>query len=138
MDESRDSDSVIVAQIVGDGTYLFSAPSSVYWLSSRYRIPILTVILNNKGWNAPWVSMQLVHPTGEGSRASNRDLHISFDPSPDYAGIAKAAGGDMVWTGVAETTGDFAATIKEAIQLVKSGRTAVVECKIPGIDPTVG
>ncbi|KIW32595.1 uncharacterized protein PV07_04125 [Cladophialophora immunda] len=135
MDKDGDAENAIVTQIVGDGTYLFSAPSSVYWLSSRYRIPILTIILNNKGWNAPRVSMQLVHPTGEGSRMSNRDLHISFDPSPDYAGIAKAAGGAMVWTGYAETAGDFAAVIKEAIREIMSGRTAVVECKIRGMDP---
>lgn len=39
----------MVVQIVGDGTFLFSVPSSVYWISHRYRIPILTIVLNNKG-----------------------------------------------------------------------------------------
>lgn len=38
-----------VVQIVGDGTYLFSVPGSVYWISRRYNIPILTIVLNNKG-----------------------------------------------------------------------------------------
>lgn len=38
-----------VVQIVGDGTYLFSIPGSVYWISQRYKIPILTVVLNNAG-----------------------------------------------------------------------------------------
>ena len=38
-----------VVQIVGDGTYLFSVPGSVYWISRRYKIPVLTIILNNKG-----------------------------------------------------------------------------------------
>lgn len=38
-----------VVQIVGDGTYMFSVPSSVYWISKRYKIPILTVVLNNNG-----------------------------------------------------------------------------------------
>lgn len=32
-----------VCQVVGDGTYLFSVPSSVYWISARYNIPILTI-----------------------------------------------------------------------------------------------
>lgn len=32
-----------VCQIVGDGTYLFSVPSSVYWIAARYKIPILTI-----------------------------------------------------------------------------------------------
>lgn len=38
-----------VVQIVGDGTYLFSVPGSVYWISKRYNIPVLTIVLNNKG-----------------------------------------------------------------------------------------
>lgn len=38
-----------VTQIVGDGTYLFSVPGSVYWISRRYGIPVLTIVLNNKG-----------------------------------------------------------------------------------------
>ena len=38
-----------VVQIVGDGTFLFSVPGSVYWIAKRYNIPILTIVLNNKG-----------------------------------------------------------------------------------------
>lgn len=42
-----------VVQIVGDGTYLFSVPGSVYWISRRYGIPVLTIVLNNKGESTP-------------------------------------------------------------------------------------
>jgi thiamine pyrophosphate-dependent acetolactate synthase large subunit-like protein len=38
-----------VVQVVGDGTFLFSVPGSVYWIAKRYNIPILTIVLNNKG-----------------------------------------------------------------------------------------
>lgn len=38
-----------VVQIVGDGTFLFSVPGSVYWICQRYKIPILTIVLNNDG-----------------------------------------------------------------------------------------
>ena len=38
-----------VVCIVGDGTFLFSVPGSVYWISHRYKIPVLTIVLNNKG-----------------------------------------------------------------------------------------
>ena len=38
-----------VVQIVGDGTFLFSVPGSVYWISQRYKIPVLTIVLNNNG-----------------------------------------------------------------------------------------
>lgn len=38
-----------VCQIVADGTYMFSVPSSVYWIAQRYDIPVLTIVLNNHG-----------------------------------------------------------------------------------------
>ncbi len=44
-----------VCQIVGDGTFLFSVPGSVYWIARRYNIPILTIVLNNKGMYEPWL-----------------------------------------------------------------------------------
>ena len=73
-----------VVQIVGDGTFLFSVPGSVYWICQRYGIPVLTIVLNNKGmfllekdseiliivtndgtgWHAPKRSLMLVHPDG--------------------------------------------------------------------------
>ena len=41
-----------VVSIVGDGTFFFSAPSSTYWIARRYGLPVLTVVLDNGGWNA--------------------------------------------------------------------------------------
>jgi thiamine pyrophosphate-dependent acetolactate synthase large subunit-like protein len=42
-----------VVQIVGDGTFLFTVPGSVYWIAKRYKIPVLTIVLNNKGKFSP-------------------------------------------------------------------------------------
>lgn len=123
-----------VCQIVGDGTYLFSIPGSVYWISRRYNIPILTIVLNNKGWNAPRKSMLLVHPDGYGSRATNEELNISFVPTPDYAGIAKAASGGQVWAGRAATVADLGRLLPEAIKTVRSGTAAVLEAQLDGTE----
>ncbi|KAJ6126962.1 Thiamine pyrophosphate enzyme C-terminal TPP-binding, partial [Penicillium sp. IBT 18751x] len=121
-----------VVQVVGDGTYLFSVPGSVYWISRRYNIPVLTIVLNNKGWNAPRRSMLLVHPNGDGSRATNEDLNISFAPTPDYAGIAKAAAGGEIWAGRASTVAELAQKLPEAIQSVLNGKGAVLEAQLDG------
>lgn len=121
-----------VCQIVGDGTYLFSVPGSVYWIARRYNIPVLTIVLNNKGWNAPRKSMLLVHPHGDGSRASNEDLNISFAPTPDYSGIAKAASGGGLWTGCAATVADLARLLPEAVTSVQNGTGAVLEAQLDG------
>lgn len=121
-----------VCQIVGDGTYLFSVPGSVYWISERYKIPVLTIVLNNHGWNAPKKSLLLVHPEGEGSKATNEELNISFRPTPDYAGIARAAGGGKIWAGQAGTVGELMDMLPKAINSVKDGTTAVLEAQLDG------
>jgi len=50
-DFENDGSGNFVCQIVGDGTYLFSSPASVYWIAMRYKIPVLTIVLNNNGKN---------------------------------------------------------------------------------------
>lgn len=121
-----------ICQVVGDGTFLFSVPGSVYWVARRYGIPILTIVLNNKGWNAPRRSMLLVHPEGDGSRATNEDLNISFAPTPDYAGIAKAAAGGELWAGRASTVAELAQKLPDAIKSVLDGKAAVLEAQLDG------
>ncbi|KAH7128578.1 thiamine pyrophosphate enzyme, N-terminal TPP binding domain-containing protein [Dendryphion nanum] len=121
-----------VCQIVGDGTYLFTVPGSVYWISKRYKIPILTIILNNKGWNAPRRSLLLVHPDGEGSKVSNEELNISFAPTPDYSGIAKAASGGDIWAAHASTVDELKALLPQAIRSVQSGTSAVLDAHLEG------
>ncbi|KIX97352.1 uncharacterized protein Z520_06804 [Fonsecaea multimorphosa CBS 102226] len=119
-----------VCQIVGDGTFLFSVPGSVYWIAQRYSIPILTIVLNNKGWNAPRRSMLLVHPHGEGSKVDNKALNISFEPTPDYAGIAKAATGGHAWAGTVSTVAELLDALPQAVEAVKNGRCAILEVKL--------
>lgn len=152
-----------VCQVVADGTFLFSVPASVHWIARRYGIPVLTVILNNKGmsvllppttfhpsilpdvlttflptciytgWNAPKRSLLLVHPDGEASKATNEELNISFDPVPDYSGIAKAAADGHLFAARVSKADEFEAVLKDAIAAVKGGQSAVVDCKVvPG------
>ncbi|KAE8391194.1 putative thiamine pyrophosphate enzyme [Aspergillus alliaceus] len=120
-----------VCAIVGDGTFLFSQMESVYWIARRYNIPFLLIVLNNGGWNAPKLSALLVHQDGLASKSNRRDLNLSFEPSPDYPGVATAAG--KAW-GIAvneQDKLDFA--IKEAANVVREGKSAVLEVLIPSM-----
>ncbi|KOS21725.1 Benzoylformate decarboxylase [Escovopsis weberi] len=119
-----------VVQIVGDGSFLFTVPGSVYWISRRYNIPVLTIVLNNKGWNAPRRSLLLVHPEGLGASASNEELNLSFEPSPDYGGIAKAATDGNLFAAKVGKTSELDEVLKEAIAHVQAGESAVVDCRV--------
>ena len=125
-------DKKFVCQIVGDGTFLFSIPGSVYWIAARYKIPTLTIVLNNKGWNAPRRSLLLVHPQGEGSKVSNEDLNISFVPTPDYAGIAKAAACGELYAAIADSVDSLEDILPKAVEAVLSGTPAVIDARMDG------
>lgn len=76
--------------------------------------------------------MLLVHPEGEGSKVDNKALNISFAPTPDYSGIAKAAAGGECWAGHAGTVDDLAKKLPEAVEAVKRGTCAVLDAHLDG------
>ncbi|RMD42350.1 hypothetical protein DV735_g2805, partial [Chaetothyriales sp. CBS 134920] len=121
-----------VCEIVGDGTYLFGVPGTVYWIAHRYKIPTLTVVLSNKGWNAPRNSLTLVHPNGQAAKGTNEDLHISFAPTPDYSGIARAASGNTAMAAVVSSAQDLLDILPKAVETVKAGTSAILEVRLAG------
>jgi acetolactate synthase I/II/III large subunit len=117
-----------VVCLTGDGSYLFSVPSSVHWIARRYGTPFLQIIYNNGGWKAPKLSMLAVHPAGYGSQAS--DIDVSFDPASDYGGIAAAAGGAFAREVL--RSGDLDAALTEAFRVVRQEhRCAVLDVRLP-------
>jgi acetolactate synthase-1/2/3 large subunit len=97
-------------------------------MARRYRTPFLQVIYNNGGWKAPKFSTLALHPDGHASRA--RDIGVSFDPSPDHAAIAAAAGGAFA-RGVERADG-VAEALEEALHAVRvQRRPAVLDVRLP-------
>jgi acetolactate synthase-1/2/3 large subunit len=117
-----------VVCLTGDGSYMFSVPSSVHWIARRYRTPFLQIIYNNGGWKAPKQSLLAVHPSGYGSQAA--DIDVSFDPPSDYGGIAAAAGGAFARQVLG--SGDLDAALTEAFRVVRQERRcAVLDVQLP-------
>ncbi len=118
----------LVTALVGDGCYMFSVPSSVHWMARRYRTPFLQVIYNNRGWKAPRFSTVAVHPQGHASRAA--DIGTSFDPPPDYGGIAAAAGG--AHPEIVRRPEEVEPALERALRAVREeGRCAVIDAWLP-------
>ena len=117
-----------VVSLVGDGSYLFGVPSSAQWMARRYQAPSLTVIFDNRGWKAPWVSTVAVHPDGV---AAGR-FAAGFAPEADLPGVAAAAGGAH-----GETVTDAAELPKAlaiALEQVSAGRAAVVSVHVRSVE----
>jgi acetolactate synthase-1/2/3 large subunit len=111
-----------VVCLTGDGSYMFSVPSTVHWMARQYQAPFLTVVYNNRGWRAPKFSMLAVHPDGYAARAE--DLHVDFDPPPDYAGIAAAAGG--AYARKVQKVEEVEPAIAEALRAVQEEKRCAV------------
>lgn len=111
-----------VVAVSGDGSYMFTVPSSVHWMARRYDTPFVQIVLNNGGWRAPRLSALAVHPVGYASRTD--DLDVSFDPAPDYAGIAAAAGGAHART--VKTVEEVDEAIAEALRVTRDERRCAV------------
>ncbi len=117
----------LICSFTGDGTYMFTIPSTVHWIARRYGTPFLQVIFNNQGWRAPRFSALGVHPDGFASRAA--DLDIRFEPPPDYSGIAAAAGG--AHAEIVRKPAELGPALQRALKAIADGRCAVVDAWLP-------
>ena len=72
-----------------------------------------------------------MHPDGLGAKASNEEINIALNnPDPDYSGIAKAAAGGELHAVRVDKASELQKVLAEAIEKVKSGTSAVVDCKV--------
>ena len=53
-----------VIATVGDGAYIFGAPTAAHLAAQVHKLPFLTVIFNNAGWEAVERATRSVHPDG--------------------------------------------------------------------------
>jgi acetolactate synthase-1/2/3 large subunit len=117
----------LVMALTGDGSYMFSVPSSVHWMARRYNTPFLTVIYNNGGWKSPKLSTLAVHKDGYASKSDNLDM--SFHPASDYGGIAAAAGGAYART--VDRIQDLEDALDACLHAVQTeGRCAVLDARL--------
>ena len=120
-------DKTVIA-LSGDGSYMFSVPSSVHWMARKYKTPFLQIVYSNGGWRSPKMSTLAVHPQGYASRAN--EIGVEFDPAPDHAAIAAAAGGAFARR--IERPEEIEEAIAEALKVVREEkRCAVLDVKIP-------
>ncbi|MFS0646434.1 thiamine pyrophosphate-requiring protein [Siminovitchia sp. 179-K 8D1 HS] len=118
-----------VISLTGDGSYLFSVPSTVHWMAKRYETPFLTVIYNNQGWCAPKHSTLGVYPNGVAN--AYQDFYVHFDPPADLAGVAASAGEAHPIT--VKERSKLKEALAEGLKQVKEGRSAVIDVYIPHV-----
>jgi acetolactate synthase I/II/III large subunit len=124
---NRDVGGRFSVSIQNDGDLMY-APG-VLWTAARHKIPILTVMHNNRGYHQEVMHVQRM------ANRRNRVASLGMDRSPigtsienpniDYASLAKSMG---YWSaGPIKDPDQLGPTLKRAVEVVKSGQPALVD-----------
>lgn len=115
-----------VIQIVGDGSFHFSTPDSVYAVAQQYRLPIFTVVLDNGGWQAVKSSVLRVYP--EGAAADTGEFHARLEGAQRrFEQVAQAFGAYGIAVG---DPGELESAIRKCLEAVDAGQAAVLAAHV--------
>ena len=76
----------LVVATVGDGSYMFANPVACHQIAEAYDLPLLTIVLNNSGWNAVRHATLALYPDDAAAKANVMPL-TTFSPSPDFVKV---------------------------------------------------
>ncbi len=108
---------VVVA--VGDGSFIFGEPLSFYHLQRRY--PVLTVVFDNKSWNAVRRAVKEVYPGVEANAFPGAEIDIGELPS-----TVEKVGGKYFYV---ERSEEVESALIKAKEDVEKGRPAIVHVR---------
>jgi len=115
-----------VVQVVGDGGFHFSTPTSVYAVAQQYGLPVFTVVLDNGGWQAVKEAVLRVYP--DGTAAAENAFQARLEGRQrQFEQVATAFGayGEAVGE-----PGDVAAAIGRCLAAVDAGQAAVLTVRV--------
>jgi acetolactate synthase I/II/III large subunit len=115
-----------VIQIVGDGGFHFSTPTSVYATAQRYELPIFTVILDNGGWQAVKEAVLRVYPDGAAAQANEFQARLQGEQRR-FEQVAQAFG---AYGEYLNDPAEVPAAIARCLAAVDEGRAAVLNVQI--------
>jgi acetolactate synthase I/II/III large subunit len=119
-----------IVQVIGDGGFHFSSPDSVYAVAQQYQIPILTVVLDNGGWQAVKSATQRVYPKGIAAETDQFQSRLTSGRQGerrDFSDVAKAFGahGECV-----TEPDELAAAIDRCLAALDDGKAAALHVHV--------
>jgi len=112
----------------GDGYFTFGSPLAALWGAAYHKAPYLSVVFVNASYSTGTTGLKRLYPDGVAVRSGNYDGG-TFDPPPDFARLAEAAG---AYGEVVTATERVGAAIEEGQRQVRQGVPAVIAVRVPG------
>jgi acetolactate synthase-1/2/3 large subunit len=107
----------------GDGDFMV-APGTL-WTASHHKIPLLTVIHNNRAWHQEVMHLQRMASRRERGPEKARTGTLITDPNIDFAKFAQSMG--VYGEGPITQPDQLAPAIARALKVVKSGMPALID-----------
>jgi acetolactate synthase I/II/III large subunit len=119
-----------IVQVIGDGGFHFSSPDSVYAVAQQYQIPVLTVVVDNGGWQAVKSAVQRVYPKGVAAETDQFQSRLTSGrqgEQRDFSAIGRAFGahGECV-----SEPDELAAAIDRCLAALYDGKAAVLHVHV--------
>jgi len=118
----KNSEKVVVT-FQPDGDLMYDA--GALWTAAKHDIPLLIVMFNNRAYYNDWhhqIRMARLRGTDEDRAHIGMDI---FGPEPDFAAMAKSMG--VCAEGPIEQPQDIAPAVARALEIVKSGKPALID-----------
>jgi len=119
----------MAVQIMGDGSFYFNVPTSVYAASQQYNLPFLSVVLDNSGWRAVKQATLKVFPEGR-AKASDDDYEAELCPGVEFGKVGEAFG---AYAERLTDPADVPDALKRCVEVVRGGRTALLHVRVTPI-----
>lgn len=112
-----------VVSLQGDGGFLFGQTDSL-WTMSRYDIPVMTVVTNNRCYEE--TRWQMIGRGGRASKARRDYVCKLGDPDVDFTKLAAAYN---IPGAVVENTDQLAPAIRRGLRTLKEGRPFMLDVR---------
>jgi len=120
----------LVIWATGDGSYVFSNPPACHHAAASLGLGMLTVVADNRVWNAVRRSTMAVYPKGAAAGAEHVPLS-SLEPAPDYPKLVEAYGGHGTHV---EDPDELRPAFERGVEMARAGRQALVSVHVSYTD----
>ena len=118
-----------VVAIMSDGGFVWGCPTSTLWTSANYRFPFLAVVCNNRGYGA--IRDVQIGMMGGDAPGERFIAESAVEFQPDYALTAEGAG---AFGRVVAKSEEVLPALREALDVVRGGRPAVLDVRLARIE----
>jgi acetolactate synthase-1/2/3 large subunit len=115
----------LMVQIVGDGSFYFGSPCSVFAVAQHHKLPILAIVLDNSGWSAVKESTLRVFPDGEAKSAN--EFQAGLMPGVEFGKIGEAFG---AYAEKLDDPAEVPAALARCVKEVRGGRSAILHARV--------